>query len=312
MIIKGRKTSMIQIRQNINLTDNKMKEIELWYIDVMSKILIKAGYRNKNVLADFRNLNIKPASIKTILIAKQDGICRIKNDIDLYAKTNTISNELYCKSKSRNKKFFVECYKIFRKEYGIELCKKLEITVCPYCNQNYINSFNGTETRTTAEFDHFINKSRYPIFAISLYNLIPCCHDCNHIKGIKDFKISPYDMNYTTDKLLTFSFIPTPLSGDNDIIIKHHNDHIENNILVLKLKDRYQLHTHYVSEIIEKTRKYPKSYFDSDILVKLGMTDEELYLGNYLSEENYYKRPLSKLARDINKEVKELMRGKDT
>lgn len=49
------------------------------------------------------------------------------------------------------------------------------IEVCPYCgNDKVIES-----RRSKNEIDHFLPKRKYPILALSYYNLIPSCHFCN-------------------------------------------------------------------------------------------------------------------------------------
>ena len=46
------------------------------------------------------------------------------------------------------------------------------------------------------QFDHFYNKSKYPLLAISFYNLVPVCGTCNHTKGKNDVDYSPHDKKY--------------------------------------------------------------------------------------------------------------------
>ena len=58
------------------------------------------------------------------------------------------------------------------------------INVCPYCQRNYISSYedkveNEEINKTTADLDHFIPKSVVPFLALSLYNFIPSCQICN-------------------------------------------------------------------------------------------------------------------------------------
>ena len=62
---------------------------------------------------------------------------------------------------------------------NMSLVKNLDITVCPYCNRNYINS---RKNHIGANFDHYYDKDKYPFFALTLGNLIPCCATCNRIK----------------------------------------------------------------------------------------------------------------------------------
>ncbi|MBC2098412.1 hypothetical protein HCJ70_05080 [Listeria booriae] len=63
---------------------------------------------------------------------------------------------------------------------------------CPYCGE-----------RLVEELDHFLPKSKYPIFSVTPYNLVPSCHKCNHNKRESAVKfaskviINPYfdDLN---------------------------------------------------------------------------------------------------------------------
>jgi hypothetical protein len=54
------------------------------------------------------------------------------------------------------------------------------ISVCPYCDRQYITSFEDKgSNRTTADLDHFYPKSVFSLFALSLYNFIASCKVCN-------------------------------------------------------------------------------------------------------------------------------------
>lgn len=62
---------------------------------------------------------------------------------------------------------------------------RLMVSICPYCNVNTIPTLNVSQhlykagKKARPALDHFIPKSIYPIFAVSLYNLIPTCTYCN-------------------------------------------------------------------------------------------------------------------------------------
>lgn len=43
---------------------------------------------------------------------------------------------------------------------------------CPYCGIGDV-----------ATLDHYLSKSRYPVYSVMSANLIPCCSDCNKVKG---------------------------------------------------------------------------------------------------------------------------------
>ena len=66
----------------------------------------------------------------------------------------------------------------------------LGLRVCPYCNEQYIAPILTHKGRVRADLDHFFSKKKYPFFALSIYNLIPCCKFCNSsLKGEKIFII---------------------------------------------------------------------------------------------------------------------------
>lgn len=190
------------------------------------------------------------------------------------------------------------------KDYLIE---QLNITTCPYCNRNFINSHKNIKT---CQLDHFFDKSTYPILAVSFYNLIPSCPSCNHRKGTKQLSYSPHDMNYSTDKLLEFSYdilnsdyINNPKSITIDIE-SLGDKKIDDNISALELIQLYQIHTDIVQELIKKKVIFSEEYINKlekmfpDVINSSEEVKRLLY-GNYLDESEYSKRPLSKLTRDI-------------
>ena len=224
-----------------------------------------------------------------------------------------------------------------------ELRKKIidlkNISVCPYCNRNYINStykvftcnncnqdllvidgtkkecpgckqeINGqTKVVNTAQLDHFFPKDSYPLFAVSFYNLIPSCYSCNHVKLNKDLKHSPYDSSFSFDDV-KFTYIPK--STDKvEIKIDSRNPDFKNGIRILGIEELYQSHIDVVNELIWKKEVYSDSYRDglSKILnqTDLELSEAELnrfITGYYTDKGNYGKRPLSKMVADIGREI---------
>lgn len=84
------------------------------------------------------------------------------------------------------------CKKIFKYEQLNVVSKELNpaywlqsqlcVKVCPYCNRMYTTTLYGKK-RVRPDFDHFYPQSRYPYFAVSLFNLIPSCNVCNKAKS---------------------------------------------------------------------------------------------------------------------------------
>lgn len=76
-----------------------------------------------------------------------------------------------------------------RKWCAYSLCRRTNVRTCPYCNLSYeLTIFDRDEGVMRPALDHFFDKSKYPIFGISIGNLIPSCHHCNStLKGSMDF-----------------------------------------------------------------------------------------------------------------------------
>lgn len=210
-----------------------------------------------------------------------------------------------------NWKKFINAYNsLIRKKINVEIVKQLNIKCCPYCNENYIFNRNNY---STAQLDHFYSKNEYPVFAICLYNLVPACPVCNHVKGTKDIGVSPHNHMLNFDEFrFSYSFKSMDWINDpNEIKIEFLFDktsefgkNFKTNLSVLKLKDAYENHTDYVQEILKKTVIYNDDVIDNimDSFPSLFSSKEEviqMLFGNYINNVDLLKRPLSKLTHDI-------------
>ena len=233
-----------------------------------------------------------------------------------------------------------------KKSYGkidSRLRKKIidfkNVSVCPYCNRNYINStykvftcnncnqdlliidgiekecpgcnqeINGpTKVVNTAQLDHFFPKDSYPLFVVSFYNLIPSCYSCNHVKSNKDLEYSPYDTSFPFDDV-KITYIPKSVDKI-EIKINSDDSAFKNGIRILGIEELYQSHVDVVYELIWKQEVYTDSYREglSKILnqTNLELNEAELnrfITGYYTDKVNYGKRPLSKMVTDIGSEI---------
>ena len=137
--------------------------------DVVLKRLIMEGEKE-----------LKPA-IKKFLLSDYNRLIQIKTQIDEMRDKKE-------KIKDVTKDYLSQRYKNYRDTQAAKVIKVLNMTACPYCNQNHINIVhdkNG-KIRFWGDLDHFYNKSTYPELSICLYNLIPVCKVC---KGINRGKI---------------------------------------------------------------------------------------------------------------------------
>lgn len=199
---------------------------------------------------------------------------------------------------------------------GNWLAQKLDVNTCPYCNRQYTFTINS-QKKTKPQFDHFYPKSKYPYFALSFYNLVPCCSICNHIKkDIKKELIHPYyegfddscyfDINHK-DYILNNKKISVRFNFIEGCDLKFI-EKCKNSVKEFALEDLYNKHSDYIEEIIEKAYSYNDSFYDSLIhdFSQMGKTPSEidrLIFGNYIDLADNEKRPLSKLTRDLLKSI---------
>ncbi|MGI4736928.1 MAG: hypothetical protein ACRYG7_17300 [Janthinobacterium lividum] len=203
---------------------------------------------------------------------------------------------------------------------AFQLTQGLGVIVCPYCNHNYTltihETSNGSTRTIRPDLDHFFNQARYPLLGISFYNLIPCCGVCNsNLKKGALFSLQthvhPYLHGFGTDGKFRYKHIPsTPEQPDLAVDIHleistgSRSPQITGSAESFLLKDMYRYHTDIVREMLFKKRAYSDKYLQ--VLARqyqaLQLNPAQLYqqaFGAYLREEEFGRRPLSKLIRDL-------------
>lgn len=262
-------------------------------------------------------------------LKKHSGVNLFKNSAGDFSYKTDLKKYLIFKYKN-------EFSNIYDKIDKKKLVRITGVTVCPYCNRNFVNVTNEANT---SQLDHFFPKSDYPLFALCFYNLIPSCYGCNNRKSDSQFSISPYDETIgNMDELIKFSY--EILNADfftnkNSIeVILEPVSEVENDLFndkkLLDLPNLYRLHNDVVQEILWKSSIYTKEYRNSiDRLLNplpevfRGEGDKEIskdyedkikkYItgddinriitGVYTTSKDFGKRPLSKMVTDISKEI---------
>jgi len=312
-----------------------------WYLKEVRNVLVDGRTKDKELIQK-KYLDVK-ADIEGLLskvISEEDFSCRISG-YTLFDKLILASYEelekIYIRIKDKWKMLFYEnsdmkqewkkihrLYdKMIRKNVNSELIRKYGLKCCPYCNENYVvnrERKNGI-IYATAQLDHFYPRDKFPIFAVSLYNLVPCCSSCNHIKQTKEIEISPHNHSLEFSHL-KISYIPMSvdwISNPEEIEIQFKYDMsdkefekgMERNLDVMGIKSSYMAHTDYMQEILKKAQIYGKETRGN--LLKdfpdLFSSDEELIrtiFGNYIETKDLLKRPLSKMTQDLLEELKVL------
>ncbi len=210
-----------------------------------------------------------------------------------------------------------------------DLAKNLNIRVCAYCNRMYtLTVQTGTsqgEHITRPEFDHFFSQEKYPLLALSFFNLIPSCKICNStLKGKEEFSLDcnlhPYLDNCWQG--FRFSFAPANTQSllgakpNHKVLIKTDTctdvkleKRIRKNLEVFKIAEVYNGHGEEISDLLQLRNVLNDNYLE--ILQKhtyphLNISEDELYrlaFGTYREEGDLHKRPFSKLKKDILKEL---------
>ena len=228
----------------------------------------------------------------------------IKADYSEIAEIANVYNSRQIKMPKKYKKFIIDT--LYKQRFPRkEFAEELQVTVCPYCNRNFVNS---TYKRTMCDLDHFYDKETYTILAVSFHNLVPVCHACNNAKASNAISYSPHNTKFNTDDLLSFDFYIGGIDywvDNKQIGIEIDcSRELESNVQELKLREVYQIHSDIVQECIKKAIMFNPDYMTDLFNTYNGLfeSEEELYrivFGNYMEESSYGKRQLSKLTKDI-------------
>lgn len=168
--------------------------------------------------------------------------------------------------------------------------------------------------------DHVIDKGTHPYFALSLFNLVPSCYTCN--SKLKRSENIGENISPSADKKFDFHQkvkFKTYLSTNNDtlqiekiedieIFLKEYdtNQKYKKYIEVFRLDERYRYHRNRVIEMIDKRKRYPDSRI-RELATQTNQTfaqvKKDLFGDYWIKEEDFHKRPLSKLTHDIAEEL---------
>jgi 5-methylcytosine-specific restriction endonuclease McrA len=282
--------------------DNKQKNFEK--NEKKMKWQITLDQLNALIKKKFKNYKCE-ITLEKLITCSYDELCELKDFID--------KNKITELKTKKEKDYF---YTLYSKLKKADYIQDVGITVCPYCNRNYIFNFQKKSSlEATAQLDHFFDKSRYPYFAVSIYNLVPSCPTCNQRKSKKQNDIyHPFIESFNKDvkfKLQisnsTFYYDQNAIKIDTKIINNHNkvNAHIE----TFNIKNLYNEHKDIVLELIQKAQIYNESYLDELMqnyegsLFKNREDLMRLITCGYVNDEDLHKRPLSKLIKDISEEL---------
>ena len=198
-----------------------------------------------------------------------------------------------------------------------ELMKRMDIKICPYCNQQYIYaiSFDDNDIKYLGDIDHVLPKTQYGLFALSLWNLVPSCKSCNQsFKGRKKVDILlPTEDGFGDDCIFRIDFqLVEAMMGESDNFDvywetrpqgynKNKIDKIEQNLEVFKLNELYKVHKQEIKSLLRRKRIcYSGIYRGIKIIPAKSENDLlDFWFGEYLDEANYTLYTHAKMIHDI-------------
>ena len=189
-----------------------------------------------------------------------------------------------------------------------EFIKSLVIKVCPYCNRQYITSYEdgAANNKTTADADHYYPKAEYPILQMNIFNLVPSCSVCNsRTKGTSDKRhLYPYEDPCDS---LTFE-IPIELGAQVSEILIDTKKNVKAiaSEEVFKLNKIYQAHLDEATEVKQNAAVYFE-FGDKVYEVLKGLKVPFDIFSTWFSfmGKDALTEPLTKLRQDIFNQMKD-------
>lgn len=180
-----------------------------------------------------------------------------------------------------------------------EHAEELKLYTCHYCDIAYINTFDyydpqeGWKKKSHFDLDHVIEKSSYPILALSFFNLVPSCPVCNErLKGKKSLAktdrilklLSPTSPKYNFDRSVSITLLP--LDGYKRPFVAypenyelrfdcHKKKAYKKLITCFRLNERYNFHKCEALRIKDLKTKYPDANIKT-IATLLGYPFDEV------------------------------------
>ncbi|TLS54141.1 hypothetical protein FE782_02000 [Paenibacillus antri] len=196
---------------------------------------------------------------------------------------------------------------------AVVLMERLRIRICPFCNRNHIDNVERPNrgTKRTSQLDHFFHKSKYPFLAMSFYNLVPSCYNCNHSKGTAELDLSPYSST-DLDPLIRFGFnidIADAFTNPAHLSVTLTEEPIiRNNVDVLGLRDFYSRHNGDAFDVASKFHMYSRLKRKEvlDTLEGLYRDEDDLrdqLFGFCWRREHLKHQALAKLKKDVYEQL---------
>ncbi|MBQ4836807.1 hypothetical protein [Pseudoalteromonas luteoviolacea] len=256
----------------------------------------------------------KSGQVERLIRAKPADFEKINNEVEAIIKLSDITDkDSSGKSLSDLLLASVFRYDLYRSHQTfIDIYKELHFhkASCVYCNIHSIGIVKTTDKKEKSNFDidHFYCKSQYPHFALSFFNHIPSCKECNQTyKGKNNFTTNTHIHPFLDCFDSHYRFTTLPGSLQNGRVSSISLD-IETNKYD-EIKDDLNLEFRYKNEIKgDLISEFSEYLWKRRKLFTKGKPEEIQELKEYiesqtcLNKEDILRTRMSKLKRDIVKE----------
>ncbi|MEZ3464110.1 MAG: hypothetical protein K1W23_18545 [Lachnospiraceae bacterium] len=203
-----------------------------------------------------------------------------------------------------------------------QLCEALEVNVCPYCNREFIYTVFGDDHIKVVrpELDHYLPKSRFPMFALSFYNLIPGCHSCNSsIKGQRELNMKKHLHPYIKSEAeMRFKYEELQIRNGKfrmKVGIDYRNDlddKLKATCEFFHTQEIYQYHESIIDRYLLEAQEFPqtllkeyKEFINNNMKIAVKRTEKDIFLQKFRVQQagDEMNEVLIKFRKDIVEQI---------
>lgn len=205
-----------------------------------------------------------------------------------------------------------------KNKYGAyNLAEALDINTCIYCNRNYTSTVIRASDKTKItrpQFDHYFDKKRNPLLAISFFNLIPSCSVCNaSLKGSAPLNLDHYLHPYIDDEInrirFSYQYSQESNKGLRVKVLTADGSKERSTMDIFAIEEVYNSHVGELQDLIKTKQYFSDKYLEllaNNLLKDIALSKKEMYrivFGVEYDANKFVNRPLSKFKSDILKEL---------
>jgi hypothetical protein len=135
-------------------------------------------------------------------------------------------------------------YEAMSQVFGRDITNSIDLNICPYCNNEDIETINIVGAETRPDLDHYYPKSKFPFLALTLSNLIPAGNRCNQKYKRANAMLGyvhPYIRGVGREALFNFNYMFDEGRHIDalDITLHEQNSPLDENLELFKVKETH-------------------------------------------------------------------------